>query len=134
MTIEEALYSYLKGYAGLAALVSTRIYPLILPQDSTFPAVTYQRISGPRIHTMGNDPGLAYPRFQVSCWGKTYASAKAVAAQVIAALQNQRNTTWGGTGGVMVQASILESDRDLYEPDTQVYHVPVDVTIWFIEG
>lgn len=132
MNIEEAIYSYLKDNAGLAALVSDRIYPLTMPQNCTMPAVTYRKVSGPRIHTMGTDPGLAYPRFQFSCWGSSYSSAKNVAKKVQAALQDYKGQM-GGALGVVVQASIMENELDLYEPDTGLYHIPVDLVIWHEE-
>lgn len=133
MRIEAGLYSRLSGYAGLTALTDARIYPIRLPQPATFPAVTYQRVSRPRIQTMGTNPGLVYPRFQIDCWAKTYDSANDVAAQVIAALENQLNTTWGGDAGVTIQAAIVEDDMDFYEPEVDIYRVMIEVVIWHAE-
>ena len=133
MLLEQALYSYLSGVAGLTALVSTRIYPLMMPQDVTLPAVTYQRISGPRVHTMGTDPGLESPRFQLSSWASSYSSVKAVAEQVRLALQDYAGTM-GGAGGVVVQRAFLEGDQDFYEPDTLIYQVASDFIIWAEEA
>ncbi len=137
MTLEEGLYAYLSGVSALTALVGKRIYPVVLPPNVVYPAVTYQRISGPRIHTMGNDPGLAYPRIQVSCWyrdisdpQKGYGQVKAVAEQVRLALQNQKSTTWGS---VTIQAVLFDGDNDLYDPDTQVHQVALDFIIWCTE-
>ena len=133
MVIEEALYAYLSSHAGLTALVSTRIYPLVMPQNATLPAVTFSKISGPRAHAMQQDAGLAYPRFQVSCWGGTYKQAKEVAGQVRAALQDYTGTM-GGAGGVVVSGVFLEDENDLYEPGTQAYHIAIDFIIWHLEG
>ena len=38
MIIEEALVAYLTGYAGLSALIGTRLYPLRLPENPTYGA------------------------------------------------------------------------------------------------
>ena len=46
--IEEAIYGALTAHAGLSALVDDRVYPMVLPQDATRPAVTYMRVSGAR--------------------------------------------------------------------------------------
>lgn len=132
MTLEQALYSYLSTYAGLTALVSTRIYPVTMPQGVTYPAVTYTRISAPRIHAMGRDTGLASPRVQVDCWGSSYSSVKGVAAQVRAALQDFSGLM-GGAGGVTVQRAFIEGDRDLYESDTQTHRTSMDFIIWCLE-
>lgn len=132
MNIGEALYAYLKVDVDLSALISTRIYSLTLPQNCTMPAVTYRQISGPRVHTMGSDPGLTHPRFQFSCWGSSYGSAKDVARKLQAALQDYKGTMGGG-GGVVVQASLLENELDIYDPDTKLYCVPLDFIIWHLE-
>ncbi len=138
MTLEEGLYSYLSSTAALTALVGNRIYPVVLPPNVVYPAVTYQRISGPRVHTMGNDPGLAYPRIQISCWyrdisdpQKGYGQVKAVAEQIRLALQDQKNTTWGGS--VTVRAVLFDGDTDLYDFETQVHQVALDFIIWYTE-
>ncbi|MEW5921568.1 MAG: DUF3168 domain-containing protein [Bacillota bacterium] len=133
MVIEEALYAYLSSHVGLTALVGSRIYPLVMPQGTTLPAVTFSKVSGPRVHAMQHDAGLAYPRFQVSCWGSTYKQAKEVAAQVRAALQDFKGTM-GGPGGAEVSGVFLEDETDLYEPNTQIYHVALDFIIWHNEA
>lgn len=132
MVIEEGLYNHLSNHAGLTALVGTQIYPIVIPQGKTPPMVTFQKINGPRVHAMQQDAGMAYPRFQVSCWGMTYKSAKDVAAQVRAALQDFKGTM-GGVGGVVVSGVFIEDENDLYEPGTQVYHVALDFIIWHLE-
>ena len=113
----------------LVTLVSTRIYPLILPQNPTLPAVTFQRIDGPRESALSAEMGLAHPRIQVDSWGKTYASAKAVATQVRGALQR-----WSSEAvDPVVLDCLLESDEDGYEPDANIYRVRADYIIWHRE-
>ena len=129
MTFETALYSYLSNFAGLAALVSTRIYPRQLPQNSTLPAVVYQRISGPRVHAMGSDPGITYPRYQFTCHGTTPASAEAVSDQIRRAFQNYSGTM-GGVGGVTVHYCESEDGPNDYDPTTNSYRSVIDVEIW----
>lgn len=127
--LEEALVSALEGHAGLSALIGSRIYPLMIPQGAALPAVTYQRVSGERIHAMVDDPGLASPRIQVDAWGSTYASAKAVAAQVIDCLQR-----WSGTAEtVVVQDSYFQGDQDIYDPETERWQVSMDFIVWHLE-
>lgn len=127
MKIEEALFSYLKSYAGLSALVGTRIYPLVLPQNPTLPAVTYFKVSRAGERTLGGpNPVLKQVRIQFSCWGSTYRSAKDVAEQVMMALQDYTGTM-GGTDGVKVLDANPVNERDIYEQNTGIYHIPVDV-------
>jgi len=127
--LEAVIFTRLSTYAGLIALTSTRIYPIILPQNPTLPAVTYQRTDGPRESALGAEMGLAHPGIQIDSWGKTYASAKAVATQARAALQRWSSEA---TDPVVLDC-LLESDGDEYEPGANIYHVRQDWTVWHRE-
>ena len=123
--LEAALYTRLSGYAGLTALVGTRIYPNIAPQSVQSPFVTYSRISTTRESAMGADTGLVHVRVQVDCWAAAgpnddgYADVKAVAAQVRAALQRYDATV----GSVVIQDIMLDSEQDLFDAADPVrYH------------
>jgi hypothetical protein len=127
--IETSLYAYLAAYAGLAALVSDRIYPVIAPQGSTKPCLVYTKIGNDRKHSMQGYSGLQETRIQISCFAELYETvgavvgAKDVAAQVVAAME-----AWEGSAGI--QAVFPAGERDMYEPDTELYHIPLDFIIW----
>jgi len=125
VNVNDELYRQLTGYAGLAALVGGRVYRVHLPQDPTLPAVTYQRIDTPREYSHDGESFLVHPRFQISCWAGTQSGGEAVANQVRAALAGWPDA-YGG-------AAFVESQADLYDPDTAIYHIPVDVVIWHRE-
>lgn len=111
MSIEDAIYSRASGYAGLSALVVTRIYPDKLPQKPTYPAVTYQRVSSQRPAAMNADVGVMRERFQFDVWATTRASQDAVAAQVLACFARWRGTV----SDIVVQDSYFENRIDLGE-------------------
>ncbi len=125
MSIEEALYTRLSNHGGLSALVGTRIYPSVMPQGVTLPALTYRKTGGARVHAMGSDPGVARPRFELSCWSTSYNEAKDVGAQVRAALQRWRGTV----SGVTVQDAFIKGEADSFEPDTGLHRVDLDFEI-----
>jgi hypothetical protein len=125
VSIESALYGYLSGYAGLTALVGARVYPLNLPPKPTLPAVTYQKVSGKPLHTMGNNKAADRKRFQFTCWGASYGDATAVAAQVKAALDGYD----GVTGGVTVRGIQLENELDDHDPETGRYLTILDFMV-----
>ncbi|MGE5553298.1 MAG: tail completion protein gp17 [Betaproteobacteria bacterium] len=128
MNIEAALRMHLVNHSGLAALVAGRIYPLLLPQSPTLPAVTYQKISSIEEYAQDGSSSLRRVRFQIDCWAGSYASAKAVAAQVKAALIRFCGLL-GGAGGVQVGGVWLDDETDFYESDPPVFRVSVDIRL-----
>ena len=138
MDICEALYKYLSTYSGITTLISTRLYPVVIPQGVTYPAVSFQKISMQRVHAFQQDTGLTSAMIQVSTWAKTdstkkgYAHCQAVSSQIRAALQNYSGVM-GGTGGVTVNAVLIESEMDDYEEASEVYVVHQEYEIWYQE-
>lgn len=129
--VEERIIAKLLAASGVTALVSTRVYPVARPQGSTLPAVTLQRIDGAPLLTDEGDSGLENPRIQLDCWGTTYASAKAAARAVIAAL----NAFDGTLTGVNIPLIELEAERDMpRESGTNVneylFRTSLDFLVW----
>lgn len=96
------------------------VYPVVLPQNPTLPAMTYQRISDALASHVSGASTLTQSRVQVDCWGRTYASAKALANQVITALDGYEGDF----------KSIVLTTRDFFEEGSEIYRVSVDVSIW----
>ena len=134
MELGEALYTKLSGTAGVSALVSTRIYPVVVPQNGSLPCITYQQISEPWAHAMGTDPGIRSPRYQISAWSTSYSQVKSVAKQVRTALQDFTGTM-GGAGGIAVQRVFFEGETDMsdVDPESQAvtHHVAQDFIFWW---
>ncbi len=118
--LESALYSALSGDAAIAAVVGSGIYPVIIPQDAAFPAITYTRISGGQQNDLTGYEGTENPRMQIDVWGKTYAAVKDLAAKVRAAMN-----------AAITFSAIQISDQDLYEDDMKIYRVSMDFSVWF---
>ena len=134
MELGEALYSKLSGTTDLTALVSTRIYPRVAPQNAAFPYVIFFQVSNPGMHAMGNDPNIQAPRWQVSSWADSYSSVRSVAKQVKAALKDYTGTM-GGSSGIEVQRIFYENEVDMVDIDPEtnepIYHIAQDYIIWF---
>jgi hypothetical protein len=122
--IEAAIRQYLLSQPATTNLIADRLYPMVLPQPPTLPSVTYSRVSRSGVRDL---TGVAYwvSRFQFSCWAERYSEAKNVAQAVRQALED-----YVGTMGVFrIIGSGSVNEIDLSEPDTGLYHVPVDVLI-----
>lgn len=134
MTIETEIYDRLSGHAGLSALVGTRVYPSLLPQDPTFPAITFSRVSAQRVAAMGSDPGVVQARFQFDVWTQiadgvdAYESMRNVMEQLRLALER-----WRTTSGTIVQDTFFDNELELYEDDIEVHHGIFDAEIIYEE-
>lgn len=129
MALEEGLYAYLVADAGVAALIGTRLYPLLVPQDAALPAMAYQRISGPRDHTHDGASGLAMARIQFTAVGSSYSEAKSVMAALRAALDGFSGTM----GEVTVGAALLQNERDEWAESFDLPVVRQDYMVWYQE-
>lgn len=133
MRFEEALFAHLKDCTGLKSLINERIYPLILPQKAVLPAITYQKISGERLHKLQGDTGFTRSIYQMSCWAENYAQCKAVAEQLRLCLQNHSGLM-GGTEGVAVGAVLLKGELEGYdESDTGTFYINMDFQFYYSE-
>lgn len=128
MTVEADIFSRLSGYTTLAALIGTRVYPSLLPQNATYPAVSYRRVSSERPPVMGDDTGIVRARFQFDVWATSYSGMIAVKELVREAMQR-----YSGTATVTILETFILMDMDLYEDDTRIHHGVIDVEINYRE-
>lgn len=127
---DAAVYAILSVHTGLTALVGARVYPLVAPQNTGKPYVTYQLVAGDPLHTLGTDPGDGEALYQVDCWATDNPGAIAVAAQVKAALKDYT----GEPAGVTVDRIVgPEDQRSEYEPDTKLFRRSLDFRIFYQE-
>jgi len=125
MNAEGAIWSAILASAPVTALVGTRVYPMMLPQGPTFPAVVYQRISTvPDMLVDG--PGFAPIRMQLSMWATTFDGARTLADAVVTALH--------GYHGGELRLSRLINLLDDYEPDTKLFRVIADFRVHHTQG
>jgi len=125
-TPETALRAWMIADPALAGLVGTRIYPHALPQTPTLPACTYRRVS----YRRPDEIPFATVRIQVTAWGDTYTSARAVADALKTAADRKKGTSSGLT---VVYASV-QGDLELVDPVTGRYTVPVDFQVTYKES
>ncbi len=126
MPIEDMIYTKLSATTALTDLVSTRIYPLVRPQDCVNPAIVYWKVSNPTIFMMSSADEISTPRFQFDCYGVTFSSAKAIGRQVRKAMDR-----WGtSTGNPIVIKSDVVNEFDDYDSDLDVYQSVVEVIVF----
>lgn len=131
--IDQALFSRLSTNAGLAAVLTSpggavRVYPLRLPEKIVLPALTYQRVSGTRDSTFGED-WMAMGVFQFDCWAGTYAEARSLADLVLAAIQRADFTA----ASVVVLEALVRNERETFEEKSRLYRVSLDLELQWRE-
>lgn len=107
MSAETVLKATLDGAAGVTALVGTRIYPDIRPQDDALPAIVYTRDSTEYTMTIHSTIALERAQLSIACLAATRAGAEALADAARAA--------------VLAAAFGLSARAAEFDPDTGTY-------------
>lgn len=124
--IETLLRNKLVGTAGVAALVSTRVHPDMLPQNVTYPAIRYVVTDSPPTVTTAGARFLR-ARIQLDVYAASYASAKAVTAAVRTALNR-----WTAPADGIV-STVVDDERDVDDSEEQATRVSLDVLLVYRE-
>ncbi len=127
--LEAAIYAILSADVDITAIVSTRIYPMFLPQDCPLPAITYFRVSTIRESSMHTDPGIATARIQVSCWARNAHDAGDLADKV----RQGMHRYIGVIAGITIKDNAIENEISTYDPDTEEYQVALDFMVSHLE-
>lgn len=129
--LEANIVTLLSGSSGVSAIVSTNIFPALVPQGfDNYPALTYQVISEQRTPTLEKQNGLMQARVQINCWARTYAGAKALKEAVRNAIDGESATFPDGVFIEDGQDSVEES------PDARparLYAKRIDAMVWVKE-
>lgn len=95
--------------------VVSKVYPLMMPEDATYPCITYQVVfDGVNQATNGNFSSRDV-RFQVDIYSKSYSEAKTLKDAVVAKVI-------GLKGGSI-------SAQDLYEDEIKLHRELIDFKI-----
>ncbi len=127
--IEQAVYDILRNDALVEAIAGDRIYPLLMPQNATYPAITYQRISTDRARSLSGRDYEKRVRLQVDVWSKTFGEAKSLSTAVAAALDDYA----GVLAGLQIGACSLVDERDEFESKADYFRSSLDFLIGYEE-
>jgi hypothetical protein len=110
-----AVRQRLLSVAEVSALVSTRVYPTVLPQAAVLPAITYRRVDGFSDLTATTAGGYEQDRLQLDSWAQSASQAQAVAKAVRDALHGFA----GDVSGVRIGIAQVIPGPELHEKDVQ---------------
>jgi len=131
MSLEDDVRVRLLADGTVSGLIGARMHPGLLPQNPAVPALTYERISGPRIQSLTGPSGRGVARLQIDSWSSTYREAQSLAAAVRASLNGFIGNLSDGasppqTRGVVIR---LDNERDLHEEDVSLFRISQDYVI-----
>jgi hypothetical protein len=91
--IEYAVKKIMQDNGALAALVSTRIYPLNnVPRTQKLPYITYMRSSTEHYNHMQGSSGKEKANLDIDVWGETDLQVRQIGELVRLALSNYKGT------------------------------------------
>ena len=115
-----AIRAILLANSAVYNLVSTRIYPLVLPLQCTFPALTYSFPSDPFKIAMRS------ARCQISCWDSDYTNREQLRQVVEDALRFYS----GSIQGVTIEVIYPIGSYDHYlDSSNGFYFAPIDFKV-----
>jgi len=142
--IEDAIRSRLLDFDVITDLIGegarARMYPVKLPQDPspTWPAITYQIISGRPEYDIQGAAGVAEMRLQIDIWSaerpsvRAYDEVRKLGEYVRRALSGYAAAIDGT--GYALQYCALENRRSLYDDGSQTHRESQDWLIAYAEA
>lgn len=117
--IEIDLRAALVAASAVTALVGQRIAAGVLPQGEIRPYVTYSLVAGERIPSMTDSGVMRHARMQLNCWSPSYGVAKQIALAVQTAIE----------ASALFEVVFI-GDQDLYDPETDLFYMVLDYSVW----
>lgn len=114
MRAEKVVYDLLTGSEAVTALVGLKIYPGLIPQNTTIPAVSYELISSVDIPPINAQAGgvILRSRVQVSALARTYAEVKTIQEAIRRALLFKSGLIAGVQVNAITRELIGSDERD----------------------
>lgn len=125
MAVEAAFRTFVLSDSAVATLVDNRMFPVPMPEQVALPAISFFLVSGQRPKVLSGSSGKAISRVQVDCWAETYAGAKDLAA----AVESKIDGAQGAWSGVNVGECEVVNVQDIYEDESNLHRVTLDVMI-----
>jgi hypothetical protein len=115
MTVESDLRTYLIADTTVQGIIGTRMYPRVLPQGVTYPAIRYYLASVVENRSLSGPGGKERARLTVDSYAETYSQAKALAKAVKARINGLAASV--GTGPTTITSVHLDQEFDINEPE-----------------
>lgn len=130
MTLLTDLRVFLLDGAVIGGLIDARMYPQVLPQNVTFPAISYSMAARESVRDIPNGPaGRARPRITINAWALNYAQSEALSNAIRLRLDGFK----GSMGASDIGAIRLDNVFDVFEEEAKAYRILNDYIISHLE-
>ena len=130
---EDGLFEQVTGDAAVSAVIGTNLYRGRAPQETTTPYAVYTTVFNDTGMSMASVSGLADRLVQISLFGPAIDTLEDLAESVRLSLANLRGEKLGTTN-VRVWVSAFKLEPELYEDDTKLFHLPLQIAISHTEN
>jgi hypothetical protein len=124
MDVREAVMQRTKADATLTTLVAARIFPEIVPQTATRPAIAITITGNDRGHNLQGADGVAYARVEFDVRATSRSSATAIKEAIENVWDGYAGTITSGANSVIVLRSKQEDETDRYERQQDAADAP----------
>jgi hypothetical protein len=91
----------------------------MLPQDTAYPSLTYQRISTIPVYSLSGYSNYENARIQIDSWATGYSAVKTLARNLHKAMSS-----------ATAFKAVMESETDEMDPELNIYRVSQDYSCW----
>lgn len=125
MSLESGLVALITGDAGVSALMSTRLYPDVIPQDVTMPAGHY-RLTVNRVAMAHDNPaGVEFSTVRVTIFDTLRASVITLRDIIKTAVSGYKGTS----GGETFDAVFYQEGANSFDVESGLYSAAFDLRV-----
>lgn len=118
-SFREDLVTYARSLASLDGIVSDRIYWLVLPEDVTYPSMTYMIVGEDIVTSHSGSTDIGFYSVQFDLYSESSADADALYLAV--------RTAFDGNVSGNLQYMSLSGTRDAYQHPDRLWQTTVSV-------
>lgn len=135
MALSTAIYTILRLNANVLATFADRIYPVVVPIDSEFPALTYQVIGREEANTHQSATNLDKIGVRISIYADSYTDCETYYGYVYTAMSRYKGTQSSVTFATIALQSESDDVLELTSPTGSttgqfIYRKNIDFTIF----
>ena len=132
--ISQAVYEYLRTRTDIVERVEDRIYPIVLPENASLPAIVYSPVLANYDSALQGDTGYVRQTMQFVCHDRTYKKSRELSRMVKRAFQDYH----GDMCGLWIEAVFIKTDYEYngntaLKFDTEEYMSSIEFDIQYNE-